>query len=190
MAKSQQYGEFNRVNPSGVCRMGDTDVTFYRMNGNRLWFDKKAIEKVLTGKNQHNILGQDKDARNHGRIFDEEQKKVIYVISKTGVYNYLKKAWSVKDENRHYFYDGVKEIENPQEKKLTEPLQIPFFNAEIDVKVNNFVKISEANGQYFIDFTASGRNPEEKKHNLAKMLIAAANAVMVGNSCAKLKEIA
>ena len=190
MAKTHNANEYNRVSPSGICRMGDTDVAYYRMNGNRIWFDKKAIEKVLTGKNQHNILGQDKDARNHGRIFDEDRKQVIYVISKTGVYNYLKKAWSVKDENRQCFYDGVKKIEKTQEVKHSEPLQMPIFNANIPVNINPFVKISENNGNFCIDFNVSGKNFDEKRQNLAKILISAANSIMTGSTGVKLKEIA
>lgn len=189
--KSININDYNKVSPSGVCRMGETNVTYYHTNGGRLWFDKLAIEKVLTGKNQHNLLGQYKDPRNHGVIFDTDRKAVVAVINKTGVNNYLRKAWSVKDENRHDFYTGVKELESPKEKKVTEPLQIPMFNVDVPVSVNPFVKISEVDGQYNIDYTVGGKSADEKKQNLAKMLISAANSIMTGNTkLITLKEVA
>lgn len=188
--KSININEYNKVTPSGVCRMGETNVTYYHTNGGRLWFDKLAIERVLTGKNQHNLLGEYKDHRNHGKIFDTERKEVVAVINKTGVNNYLKKAWSVKDENRHNFYAGIKELESPKEKKVTEPLQIPMFNTDIPVTVNPFVKISEVDGKYNIDYTVGGDNPDEKKRNLAMMLISAANSILSGNSIVSMKEVA
>jgi len=187
---SAKLNEYNKVSPSGFCQMGSTEVPYYRMNGNRLWFDKKAIERVLTGKNQHNLLGQYKDAHNHGKVFDTNRKEVVDVISKTGVKNYLEKAWSVSDERRHDYYSGLKSIENPREEKVSEPLQIPIFNADINVKVNPFIKIYEKNGQVFIDYTVNGRSFDEKKHNLAAMLISAANGIMTGNKAVKLKEVA
>ena len=169
--------------------MGGTSVTYYRVS-NRIWFDKKQIEYVLTGKNQHNLLGQYKDPKNHNQIFDTNKKQVVEVISKTGVHNYLKKARSVAEENRHAFYTGLRAIENPREKKLTEPIQMPMFNADIAVKVNPFVKVTEeVDGNYSIDYTVAGKNVDEKKQNLAKMLIAAANNVMTGMSV-RLKEVA
>ena len=191
MKKTVNINDFQQIAPCGTCKMGATDVTYYRTSGGRLWFDKLQIEYVLTGKNQHNLLGQYKDARNHGIFFDTERKMLVDVINKTGVTNYLKKAWSVKDENRHDFYAGVRSIENPRGKKISEPLQIPMFNTEVKVNVNPFVKISENGGQYTIDYTIDGNNANEKRQNLAKMLIMAANSVLNGNSqSVKLKEIA
>ena len=190
MKTAAKLNDYNKISPSGICRMGNTDVTYYRMNGNRLWFNKKQIEYVLTGKNQHNLLGQYKDARNHGRIFDTDRKEIIDVISKTGVQNYLKKAWSVPDENRHSYYSGIKNIENPAVEKETEPIQMPIFDTEIPVKVNPFVKIYIKDDQYFIDFCVVGQSINDKKHNLAQMLITAANGVLTENGTVKLKEVA
>lgn len=189
MKKSVNINDYNKVSPSGVCRMGSTDVTYYRTNGNRIWFDKKQIEYVLTGKNQHNLLGQYKDARNHGKVFDTERHEVVEVINKTGVHNYLRKARSVTEERRHDFYSGIKTLENPREEKVSEPIQIPIFGAEIPVTINPFIKISETNGQFTIDYVVAGRTFEEKKHNLAQMLISAANGVMTGKSV-NMKEVA
>ena len=188
MKKSANINDYNKISPSGICRMGEIDVTYYRL-GNRLWFDKLAVEKVLTGKNQHNLLGQYKDPKNHSNLFDLERKEVVAIISKTGIHNYLKKAWSVKEENRHYFYAGLKTIEKPGETKETEPLQMPIFNSSVPMKVNPFIKITDMDGQYSIDYTIDGKNGEEKMQNLARMLISAANAVMT-NSKVKLKEVA
>ena len=84
--------DYKIVFPSGVCRMGNLHVTYYRINGNHLWFDKKAIELVLTGKNQHNLLGQANDPKNHSKIFDSNRNEVIEIISNKGVQNYLEKA--------------------------------------------------------------------------------------------------
>ena len=191
MKKTVNTNDYQQIAPSGTCRMGGTDVTYYRTNGGRLWFDKLQIEFVLTGKNQHNLLGQYKDHRNHSTIFDTDKNCLVDVISKTGVHNYLRKAWSVKDENRHEFYSGIKSIENPREEKLTEPIQIPMFNTEVKINVNPFVKISEADGHYSIDYTVGGNSADEKRQNLAKMLISAANSVLSGNTqTVKLKEIA
>ena len=186
--KKSQLNEYNKVFPSGVCQMGSTSVTYYRIS-KKIWFDKKAIEFVLTGKNQHNLLGQYKDPRNHNRIFDTNRKEVIDVISKTGVHNYLKKAWSVAEENRYAFYAGMKTIEKPHEKTVTEPIQMPIFEEKEATNVNPVVKITEIDGTYSIDYSVSGKNVDEKKQNLAKMLIAAANNVLTGMSVS-LKEVA
>ena len=191
MKKTINVDDYNKVSPSGFCRMGDIDVPYYRMNGNRLWFDKKAIELVLTGKNQNNMLGSYKDARNHGKVFDTEKHEVVSVISKTGVHNYLKKAWSVKDENRHDFYCGIKSIENPREEKVSEPIQIPMFNSGVEVAMKPFVKISDMDGRYNVDYTVGGKDADEKHQNIAKMLISVANSIMTGNTkLVKLKEVA
>jgi hypothetical protein len=168
------------ISSSGVCRMGSVDVAYY-LKGKRLWFDKKSIEKVLTGKNQHNLLGQYKDPKNHAKVFDPDRKAVVDIISKTGVHNYLRKAWSVKEENRHDFYAGIKAIEDGK-STVTEPLQMPFFNGNVPVKVNSFIKISENDGQYSVDFTVDGKTFDEKKQCVARMLIAVANTILTGNS--------
>ena len=186
---SANTNNYNKVLPSGVCRMGDTEVTYYRIGANRLWFDKMAIEKALTGKNQHNLLGQYKDPKNHSLLFDLERKSVVAIISRKGIQNYLARAWSVGEERRHDFYAGLKSIEKPEEIK-SEPLQMPIFNTSVPVKVNPFVKISDVDGQYSIDYTIDGDTADEKLQNLAKMLISAANAVMTGNEKVKLKEVA
>ena len=187
----KNVNDYQKMSPSGVCRMGNTDVTFYRTNGGRVWFDKLQIEFVLTGKNQHNLLGQYKDHRNHSTVFDTERNVLVDVISKTGVHNYLRKAWSVKDENRHDFYAGVKSIEQPKDEKVSEPLQIPMFNVSVPVTVKPFVKISEADGTYMVDYTVNGKTLSEKKQNLASLLIAAANGILTGNiEAVKLKEVA
>ena len=191
MRKTINLSDYNMIAPSGVCRMGSTDVTYYRMNGNRLWFDKKQIEYVLTGKNQNNMLGSYKDARNHGKIFDTQRKEIVPVISKAGVCNYLKKAWSVKDENRRSFYEGLKTIESPKDEKVSEPLQIPMFNAAVEVDVKPFVKISDSDKGYLVDYTVGGKDVAEKHRNLARMLISVANELMTGKfETVKLKEVA
>ena len=178
-----------KMSPSGICRMGDTDVTFYRTDGGRIWFDKIAIEFVLTGKNQHNLLGQYKDHRNHGRVFDTERKEAVDVISPTGVKNYLSKARSVTEECRHAFYHGLKSMDKTRKDDVSEPIQMPFV-APVTVTVNPFIKISETNGHYSIDYTGKGKNASERKQNLAKMLISAANSILTGADCVKLKEVA
>ena len=171
-----------KLSPSGNCRMGETEVTFYR-SGNRIWFDKKAIEFVLTGKNQHNLLGQYKDPKNHSRIFDEVSHQPVDVISPTGVKNYLKKAWSVDDMARRAYYDGLKNMDKPQrEEKQAEPLQMPIFNADIPVKINDFVKISKnSDGKMDVEFHVSGGSRDEKNQNLVKMLISVASDIANGN---------
>ena len=187
---SVNLNDYNKVSPSGKIKMGETMVTYYRLSGNRLWYDKKAIERVLTGKNQHNILGADKDPRNHGKIFDMDRKEIVSVISKTGVSNYLKKAWSVTEERRHDYYSGVKKLENPQEKTVSEPLQIPIYNANIPVKVRNFIKISEDNGQFLVDYAVAGTTTDEKNRAVATMLITVANSILTGSHGVNLKEVA
>lgn len=186
----KNYNDLEQMSPSGICKMGSTDVTYYRTDGGRVWFDKLAIEFVLTGKNQHNLLGQYKDHRNHGRIFDTERKEAVEVISPTGVKNYLSKARSVSEENRHAFYHGLKSMDKTRKDDVSEPIQMPMFNASVSVAVNPFIKISELNGLVNIDYTINGKNPVEKRQNLAKMLISAANAVLTGNESVKLKEVA
>ena len=187
--KKQTAENMESISPSGVCRMGSVDVTYY-LRGKRLWFDKKSIEKVLTGKNQHNLLGQYKDPKNHSKVFDTERKMVVDIISKTGVHNYLRKAWSVKEENRHDFYAGIKSLEEGK-TTVTEPLQMPIFSGNVPVKVNPFIKISEKDGQFSVDFTVGGQNFEEKKHTVARMLISVANSIMTGNcQSLNLKEVA
>ena len=191
MKKNVNMSDYQQLPPSGICRMGKTDVTYYRTNGGRVWFDKLQIEYVLTGKNQHNLLGQYKDHRNHSTIFDTDKNVLVDVISKTGVSNYLKKAWSVKDENRHDFYSGVKSIEQPKDEKVSEPLQMPIFETGISVSVKPFVKISEDDGKYNVDYRVSGKDEAEKRMNIASLLISAANSIMTGNTAmVKLKEVA
>lgn len=170
---------FETISPSGVCRMGEVDVTYYK-RGNRLWFDRKNIEKVLTGRNQHNILGQYKDPKNHAQIFDADRKILVYIISKTGVNNYLQKAWSVKDENRHTFYAGVKSIENPTEAKVTEPLQMPI---EIPEKTDSYVTIKKIGDGLEIHSNVNGESIEAKNNNLVQMLLDAAHEIIAGNIC-------
>lgn len=184
----QNVNDYNKVAPSGKCRMGNTEVTYYRMNGNRLWFDKLQIERVLTGKNQHNLLGQYKDHRNHGTIFDTEKLILVDVISKTGIQNYLKKAWSVKDENRHDYYSGIKNIENPHEKTVTEPLQMQMFDIKEPEK--SCIKITETDGSYSVDYNVDGKNSDEKMQKIARMLISVANGLMTGNTNMTIKEVA
>ena len=59
------------------------------------------------------------------------------------------------------------------------------------VTVNPFVKICEVDGQYTIDYTVGGENPDEKKRNLTMMLISVANSIMTGNTkLVTLKEVA
>ena len=191
MKKSVNPDEFSKVFPSGVCQMGDTEVTYYRLSGNRLWFDKKAIELVLTGKNQHNLLGQYKDPKNHSRIFDTNRNEVIEIISKTGVHNYLKKAWSVTEESRYSFYSGIKTIENPREAKVTEPLQIPMFKIEQPKKeVNPYVKIVQDDDEMKVYSSIAGRNSSEKNANIVQMLLTVAREIMAGNVEIMTKEAA
>ena len=166
------------ISPSGVSRMGETDVAFYK-RGNRLWFDKKAIEKVLTGKNQHNLLGQYKDPKNHGIIFDLDRKEKVAVISKAGVSNYLQNAWSVKDENRHCYYSGVKAIENPQKETTAEPLQMPMFDEKNLPKLA--VKIIENSDGTEVYSTFDDQNPEDLNKKIIKMLLSTAQELMSGS---------
>ena len=171
----------DKYSPSGTVRMGDTDVTFYR-TGSRIWLDKKAVEFVLTGKNQHNLLGQYKDPKNHSRIFDDVSHQPVDVISPTGVKNYLKKAWSVGDENRRAYYEGLKGMDTVKKDKFSEPLQMPIFNSEIPMKVNNFVKITkDSKGGYDVEYTVDGETKEEKKQNVVRMLLSVANDIVSGN---------
>ena len=171
--------EIEKMLPSGVCRMGNTKVTYYK-RGNRLWFDKKGIELVLTGKNQHNLLGQYKDPKNHTRIFDIERKEVVDIISKTGVHNYLKKAWSVKDENRHAFYAGVKYIETKRESKISEPLQMPLTEATEEEKPqeqeSGFTIIIEKKGER-VEVVHRQIEPSE----IVKVLLGIAQEMINGN---------
>ena len=176
--KNVKQNDFNSISPSGACRMGETDVTYYKI-GNRLWFDKKAIEIVLTGKNQHNLLGQYKDPKNHRKIFDAEKNLIMEIISKTGVYNYLSKARSVKEENRYAFYAGVKEIENPTEAKVTEPLQMPIKIPEKETE--SYVTIKKIGEDLEIHSNVNGESIEDKNNNLVQMLLSAAHEVIAGN---------
>lgn len=178
--KTEANANYSKLFPSGICRMGDTDVTYYR-TANRLWFDKKAIEFVLTGKNQHNLLGQYKDPKNHSKIFDGERKELIEVINVTGVKNYLQKAWSVCDENRRAFYNGLKTLDRKPSERVAEPLQMPIFPEQTE-KVKEFVKIQkDDNGEFDIAFTVSGESTDEKKRNIVNMLLSVANQLANGD---------
>ena len=176
MASTSKY---EILSPSGVCRMGETDVNYYK-RGNRLWFDRKHIEKVLTGRNQHNILGQYKDPKNHAQIFDDVSNKTIYIISKTGVYNYLQKAWSVKEENRYAFYAGVKEIENPAEAKVTEPLQMPIKLPEKEAE--SYVTIKKIGESFEIFSNFSGENVKDRNMNIVSFLLSAVHEIIAENN--------
>jgi len=171
--------EMERLLPAGVCPMGDFNVTYYK-RGNRLWFDKKGIEFVLTGKNQHNLLGQYKDPKNHMRIFDTQRNEVVDIISKTGIHNYLKKAWSVKDENRHAFYAGVKYIETKRESKISEPLQMPLTEATEEEKPqeqeSGFTIIIEKKDER-VEVVHRGIEPSE----IVKVLLGIAQEMINGN---------
>lgn len=169
--------EMERLFPAGVCPMGGFEVTYYK-RGNRLWFDKKGIELVLTGKNQHNLLGQYKDPKNHMRIFDTQRNEAVEIISKSGVHNYLKKAWSVKEENRHAFYAGIKSIETKSESKITEPLQMPLVEDAPEEKLqeSGFTIIIEKKGER-VEVVHRGIEPSE----IVKVLLGIAQEMINGN---------
>ena len=176
--------DYNLVFPSGVCQMGKYNVTYYKM-GNRLWFDKKDIELVLTGKNQHNLLGQYKDPKNHNKIFDTNRKEVIEVISNKGVRNYLEKARSVSEENRYDFYYGVKRIENPREKVADEPIQMPIFKAEPHDEVEPYINIVQKNGKTEVSCAIEGKSKEERNNRIIQMLLNVASELMSGKIAVK-----
>ena len=169
--------DYNMVFPAGVCRMGNTNVTFYRLSGNQLWFDKKDIEFVLTGKNQHNLLGQYKDPKNHNKIYDTYRKETVEVISRMGVQNYLTSARSVSEENRFAFYTGVKNI--PREEKIPEPVQIPFFKAE-ETKPDPYIKITQKNGKTEVLCTMEEKNKEERNLHIIQVLLNVVGELIAG----------
>ena len=160
------------LSPSGECQMGETNVTYYRTS-NRVWFDKKAIEFVLTGKNQHNLLGQYKDPKNHGQIFDNARNESIYVITKAGVINYLATARKVDDERRGAFYTGLRNMDKPAEKKMvTEPLQSSLWSGAEQPKVLPYIKIQETSkGNYDVQWMLDGESEEAKKSEVARILL-------------------
>lgn len=168
--------EMERLFPAGICQMGDVEVKYYK-RGNRLWFDKKGIELVLTGKNQHNLLGQYKDPKNHMRIFDTQRNEAVEIISKSGVHNYLKKAWSVKEENRHAFYAGIKSIETKRESKITEPLQMPLSESvQEETQESGFTIIIEKKDER-VEVVHRGIKPSE----IVKVLLGIAQEMINGN---------
>ena len=184
--KKNTTDNFERYSPSGACRMGDTEVTYYRMTNGRLWLDKKAVEFVLTRKNQHNLLGQYKDPKNHSRIFDTAINMPIDVISPAGVKNYLKKAWSVSDENRRTYFEGLKNLDKPNQEAPAEPFQMPMFNAALPISMNDFVKISKnSSGKLDVEYFVSGNTVEEKNRNLVKMLLYVASGIADGSLAAQ-----
>lgn len=171
--------EMERLLPAGVCQMGGVEVTYYK-RGNRLWLDKKGIELVLTGKNQHNLLGQYKDPKNHMRIFDTQKNEAVEIISKSGVNNYLKKAWSVKEENRHAFYAGIKSIEAKRESKITEPLQMPLTEATEEEKpqeLDSGITIIIEKKDDRVEVVHRGIEPSE----IVKVLLGIAQEMINGN---------
>ena len=132
------------------CKMG-SEVTPIYLLSKKKWFDKKIIERVLTGKNQHNLLGQATDPKNHMVVIDGESLRMIEIISESGVRNYLKRARSVKDECKKDFYDGLKKI-TPDKPVFEgkEPLQpllqmIPY--VRIDRQMDGSLNVKYWNGE-------------------------------------------
>lgn len=176
----QKRNDLPTVPLSGTVRMGKTDVPYYRMNGNRLWFDKRSIELVLTGKNQHNLLGQYKDHRNHSRIFDGTRKFAVDIISAKGVYNYLEKAWSVPDENRNDYYSGLRTLKQGREQQEAEPLQLSLTEPVVTCEGNKSIIITKFNDHYNIAYSTSWG--ESRKSETIKMLSDCLNYLLNGKT--------
>ena len=173
--KNTAVKNLESLSPSGECRMGDINVTYYRIS-NRVWFDKKAIEVVLTGKNQHNLLGQYKDPKNHSQIFDNARNEAVYVITKNGVNNYLQKARSVDDVHREFFYAGLRNMDKPVEKppvKPLEPLQSSLWSGtDQSAKVQPYIKIQKTpTGEYDVQWMIDGDSDETKKVEVIRILL-------------------
>ena len=176
------HDKLDQLSPSGLCQMGDTEVRFYKTPRGRLWMDKKMIELVLTGKNQHNLLGSYKDPKNHCRIFDTAASRPVDVISPAGVKNYLKDARTVCDENRRNYYEGLKSLEQQKQETPAEPLQMAIFNTAIPVEQNDFVRISkDSSGELDVEYFVSGNTVEEKNRKLINMLLHVANGIADGS---------
>ncbi len=178
MAQPQKRDDLPTVPITGMVRMGRIEVPYYRMNGNRLWFDKRSIEFVLTGKNQHNLLGQYKDYRNHTRIFDSTRKMVVDIISAKGVYNYLEKAWSVPDENRNDYYCGLRTLKQGREMQESEPLQLSLVGQTDTNALNKSIIITKYNDHYNIAYSNSWG--ESRKSEAIKVLSDCLNYLLNG----------
>ena len=157
------------------CKMGN-EITPVYMLSRKKWFDKKIIEKVLTGKNQHNLLGQATDPKNHMVVIDGETLRMVEIISESGVRNYLKKARSVTDESKQDFYTGLKRLSSEKFIEVSkEPLQP-------QLQMIPFVRIErKMDGGIFVDFWNDKQNDEERKREAISMLTDGISKLIVTN---------
>lgn len=153
------------VTADSYCRMGN-EVTPVYMFSRKKWFDKKVVERVLTGKNQHNLLGQATDPKNHMVVIDGDSSRILDIISESGVRNYLKKARSVKDECKQIYYEGLKRMtpDRPVIEDMKEPLQpqlqmLPYVRVE-----------KKMDGGYQFDYWNDGADKDEQKRKALSML--------------------
>ena len=149
---------------SGYCRMGNEVTPIYELRRKK-WFDKKVIERVLTGKNQHNLLGQATDPKNHEVIIDGGTSRMVEIISERGVRNYLSKARSVSDECKQLYFASLKNVsdrrpeiveENPIQPKL---MMMPFVKVE-----------KQMDGGYSVDYWNDKQNDDEQRKEAITML--------------------
>ena len=158
MAKMQS------ASPSGYCRFGNEVTPVYELRKKK-WFDKKVIERVLTGKNQHNLLGQSSDPNNHTVIIDSDSSRMVEIISDSGVKNYLKRARSVTDDSKQLYYASVKSISGKKpEIEIDEPLQPK-------LQMMPFVKVErKLDGSISVDYWNDKQDNEEQRREAISMM--------------------
>lgn len=151
------------------CKMGSEVTPVYRIR-RKNWFDRKVIERVLTGRNQHNRLGCDVDIENHAVIIDGDTSKLTNIISEIGVKNYLKRSRVVSDESKQLYYDGLnhlttgKPIVEVQPINTVEPIQ-PC------LQMTSFVKIEKTiDGKYVINYWNEAKDKADQKKIALSML--------------------
>lgn len=159
-------GKVYRTEPEAYCKMGD-EVTPIYIYKKKKWFSEKIIEKVLTGRNCHNRLGQETDPNNHTVLFDSSSGILVKVISESGVQNYLKRARIVGDDRRQLYYDGLKNCITPNKPEIikTEPLQP---RLQIDIPYVNIERTAE--GTIKLDYWNDKQTDDEKRKEVIAML--------------------
>ena len=109
---------------------------------------------------------------------------MIEVISNKGVKNYLEKARSVKEESRFDFYNGVKNIDNPNKKMETEPLQMPILSSVSKKEEKPLISITQKDGITEVASVMEGAG-DDRKNRIVQMLLNAASDLMAGKIAVK-----
>lgn len=158
-----RMGKIQKLEPNGFCKMGDEVSPVYILRKKK-WFSEKVIERVLTGRNCHNRLGQETDPNNHSQIFDCKAGEMVKIISEAGVKNYLKRARIVGDDKRKLFYDSVKTISDTKPEIIVEePLQ-PRLDLLPYVKIERL-----ADGGLHISFDNAKADDDKRKEAISML---------------------